>query len=119
MEAMAAYWPIGIRMSAWSLKCGALSEGARRMAEYASLFRLRAAQMPQSCARLAARSTHNFGGCAFIHEFCFFVKHFFHFVGDLFCWLCCPNFSMERDILCAFSTFDTPVNTCNIRLRPG
>src|ERR1700724_1238204 len=85
MEAKAAYWPIGIRMSAWSLKCGALSEVARRMAEYASLLR------PTCCANAAelrapcsARSIHNFGGCAFIQQFRFFVKNFFHFVGDLF-----------------------------------
>src|SRR5580704_16037286 len=84
MEAKAAYWPIGIRMSAWSLKCGALSEVARRMAEYASLLR------PTCCANAAelrapcsARSTHNFGECAFVHEFCFFVKNFFHF--SIFC----------------------------------
>src|SRR3984893_15194238 len=44
----------------------------------------RPAQTPQSCARLAARSIHNFGEFAFIHKFCFFVKNFFSFfVGDL------------------------------------
>src|ERR1700737_2207397 len=69
---------------------------ARLRAEWRNTLRysaLRAAQMPQSCARLAARSIHNFGEFAFIHKFCFFVKNFFHFslfsffVGDLFAGL--------------------------------
>jgi hypothetical protein len=80
MEAMAAYWPIGIRMSAWSLKRGALSEVARRMAEYASLLcptcRANVAELRAPCS---ARSIHNFRGRAFIHKFRFFVKNFFHF----------------------------------------
>src|SRR5437588_2300421 len=47
------------------------------------------------------------------------IDSIFSFCGDLFCWLCCPNFSMEMlDEICfsPFSAFDTPVNACNIRL---
>src|ERR1700724_4247538 len=126
MEAMAAYWPIGIRMSAWSLKCGALSELARRMAEYASLFR------PTCCAHAAelrapcsARSIHNFGGCAFIHKFRFFVKNFFSFQNFfiflsalcLLASLCEFRWRRLTEISLRLSTFAAPVNTCNIRLR--
>src|ERR1700730_15466736 len=35
-------------------------------------------------APCSARSIHTFEGCAFIHEFRFFVKNFFHFF--IFCW---------------------------------
>ena len=40
--------------------------------------------------------------------FSFFIFSFFHFVGDLFCWLCCPDFSMamfDRDLFLAFFGF--------------
>src|ERR1700730_13277058 len=112
MEAKAAYWPIGIRMSAWSLKCGALSEVARRMAEYASLLR------PTCCANTAelrALSAHvqltiledALSYTSFVSlSRTFFRQYFFHcFPGDLFCWLCCPNFSKEtfdRDFFAPF-----------------
>jgi hypothetical protein len=56
---------------------------ARLRAEWRNTLRycaLRAAQMSQNCARLAVQvQSHNFGGCAFIHKFRFFVKNFFHF----------------------------------------
>ena len=42
------------------------------------------ANVAQLRALCSARSIHNFEGCAFIHEFRFFVKNFFHFF--IFCW---------------------------------
>src|SRR3984893_19069386 len=81
-----------------------------------------AAELRAPCS---ARSIHNFGGCAFIHKFRFFVKNFFSFQNFFiflsaicllaslseFRWRCLTEISLR------LSTFDAPVNTCNIRLR--
>jgi hypothetical protein len=84
----------------------ALTAVARRMAEYASLFRptfcAHAAELRAPCS---ASSIHNFGGCAFIHKFCFFVKNFFHFCRRFVLLALLSEFSMEmfdRDFFAPF-----------------
>jgi hypothetical protein len=111
-------------LSAWSLKCGALSAAAR--AEWRNTLRysaLRAAQMPQNCARLAAHVQFTISEDALLYTSfvslsrTFFIFNFFwRFVlsallSGFFGWRCLSEISLR------LSTFDTPVNTCNIRLR--
>src|ERR1700738_1173623 len=80
-------------LSAWSPSAARL---ARLRAEWRHTLlysALRAAHMQQSCAHLAAQVQFIILEDALSYtSFVSLSRTFFIFVGDLFCWLCCPNF---------------------------
>src|SRR6202022_1540878 len=89
---------------------------ARLRAEWRNTLRycaLRAAQMPQSCARLAAHAQFKifFWRMRFHTQVLFLCQElfsFFHFFicRRFVCWFCCPNFSMEMFDSDFFAPFD-------------